>query len=361
MITEPRRMVRRRSRGKVEAAASDGPTSALGANGARQFTDGLAVIVLTYNRASTIDDCLDSLVRQSDPDFDVVVVDDESTDDTLEHVQRYASQLRIKVVANGSHVIARGRNIGLAASPQRIVAFLDSDDMAHPGWVAVIKETFARHPDVSLISGALEPSARTPVAKAIATNDTVARDLFGRGAMQFRAGNCAFNRDLYADVHFNEAFRYAEDLELFYRSQARYKWVLAPSMRIDHTSRETFGAYARQMYRYGKAKAHVSFMSGDFRTVDYVPLLLTISGAALALRRRSWIPALILVPFSLAEAVFVGISQRCAPGEAVLLFPAWLVKNTAWSAGLAQGLASLAISRELRRTLRAGPPRAQIS
>jgi len=287
------------------------------------FVDGLTVIVLTYDSATTVADCLDSLVAQSDPDFEVIVVDDASRDATVHIVEAYRPLLRLRVIANGSHVIAKGRNLGLAAAETNLVAYLDSDDRAHQGWVEAIKDTVARHPDASIFSGALVPLGRTAVAKAIATNDEAIRRFFGQGAVRFRGGNCAFNRSLYPDVRFNEEFRYAEDLELVYRSQPRHRWVHTTSMRVEHSSRDTLQAYATQMYRYGRAKAYVSYRSGDHRAVDYGPLLVCVAGAALALRKRSVFPALALVPFSLAEGTFVALAERCRPREAALLAPAW--------------------------------------
>ena len=59
-------------------------------------------------------------MSQSYQDFDVIVVDDDSTDETLYMVSEYSSRLRLTVTNNGSHNISRGRNIGLD-SPRLIL------------------------------------------------------------------------------------------------------------------------------------------------------------------------------------------------------------------------------------------------
>jgi hypothetical protein len=59
-----------------------------------------------------------------------------------------------------------------------------------------------------------------------------------------------------------------------------------------------------------------------------------------------------IVPFSLLEALFVVAYRRCRPAIAVLTFPAWMVKNLAWSAGIAHGMVNLARQPETRRRLR---------
>lgn len=68
----------------------------------------LTVVILTYNSAATIEECLNSLVSQRYQDFDVIVVDDDSTDETLYMVSEYSSRLRLTVTNNGSHNISRG-------------------------------------------------------------------------------------------------------------------------------------------------------------------------------------------------------------------------------------------------------------
>ena len=317
------------------------------------FRPGLTVVILTYNSAATLGACLDSLVGQADRDFGVVVVDDDSTDETLAIVASYSSRLRITVTRNGSHVIPRGRNIGLTASQTSVVAFIDSDDRAEPGWTRAIGTAFRDNPGTAMISGGLVPAYRTRIAQAIAVNDDAVRRLFGGGIMQFSAGNCAINRDIAPDAFFNENFRFAEDLELASRIGARYPWKHIPSMRIQVYSRETFRQYARQMYRYGFMKQYFSFTARTYRWLDYVPLALLIGGGLAGVALQSWWPLLLTVPFSLLEALFVVCYQRCPATVAALTMPAWVVKNLSWSCGVAHGLVALAMDGDTRRLLHA--------
>ncbi len=322
------------------------------------FRPGLTVVVLTYNSAATLGACLDSLAGQADGDFGVIAVDDDSTDETLAIVASYSSRLRITVARNGSHVIPRGRNIGLAASQTSVVAFIDSDDRAEPGWTRAIGTAFRDHPGTAMISGGLVPAYRTRIAQAIAVNDDAVRRLFGGGIMQFSAGNCAINRDVAPGTFFDEDFRFAEDLELASRMGARYRCQHIPGMRIRVYSRETFRQYARQMYRYGFMKQYFSFTARTYRWLDYVPLALLIGGGLAGVALRSWWPLLLTVPFSLLEALFVVCYQRCPASVAALTVPAWVVKNLSWSCGVAHGLVALAMDGDTRRLLHTKRPAA---
>jgi glycosyltransferase involved in cell wall biosynthesis len=313
----------------------------------------LSIVVLTYNSALTIQTCLDSLVNQEFADFETIVVDDDSNDDTVSVVSRYADRLRLSIVPNGSHNIPKGRNIGLDHSASDFVAFLDSDDAATVGWTKAIVKAFVDQPDLALIGGPLLPANRKLRAQAIGINDATVNHLIARGVMRYAAGNCALNRRILPGKAFDEEFRAAEDLELVARVQRHFLCSYEPDMQIFHTSRDSFRAYAQQMYRYGHMKMYFSFYERSYRFIDFIPLLvMLLSVVAAATTAAPWWVVLSIVPFSLAESLFVVAYRRCRPSIAVFTFPAWLTKNVAWSVGVGHGLFVLTIDRKTRRHLR---------
>ncbi len=269
--------------------------------------------VLTYNSATTVRECLDALTKQEFKEFDVIVVDDDSTDETLQIIATYERLLNISVIRNGAHNIPRGRNLALAASRSDLVAFVDSDDFAAEDWTKVIVDTCVERPELAAIAGNLNPIARNRTAKAIALNDATIRETVGRGIMQFCAGNCAINRTVLPGNVFNEGFRHGEDLELISRVQQEAEWLAVPSMVTHHASRGSLRAYARQMHAYGRAKARVGYRFNAYRWIDYFPLAMLIGGAAAAGALGSWWYLLALVPFSVLEAGYVIVHQRCSP------------------------------------------------
>jgi hypothetical protein len=317
-----------------------------------EHAQALSVVVLTFNSAATVEACLDSLVAQEFTDFDTIVVDDDSTDETLSIVSRYVSRLHLTVKGNGTHNIPRGRNIGLTASTSDLVAFLDSDDSATPNWTHVIMKTFAERPTLALIGGQFIFHHRTRTSEAIGLNDDAVRKLAARGVMQFSAANCAINQQVIPGPVFDEDFRAAEDLELVARVQRNFACSYVPEMRILHTSRDSFGAYAKQMYQYGFMKLYFDYCEGSYRWIDFVPLALMTVSVLVGLSVGPWWITLAIVPFSLLEALFVIVYQRCRLSVAPLTFPAWITKNVAWSAGIAHGAVSLALQPQKRRWLR---------
>jgi glycosyltransferase involved in cell wall biosynthesis len=93
----------------------------------------VSVIIPTYNRAADVARCLDSLVAQTFRDFEVLVCDDGSTDETADVVRRYSGRLELSYHwAENFGGPARPRNMGLRLARAAYVALLDSDDWWAP-------------------------------------------------------------------------------------------------------------------------------------------------------------------------------------------------------------------------------------
>ncbi len=109
----------------------------------------VTIVIPTYNRASLIGQALDSLSTQTLQDFEVIVVDDGSTDDTAAVLARHPLPVRY---VHTSHVgPAVARNIGMRAATGRYVAHLDSDDLYYPYKLAMQVEWLDRHPEIGMV------------------------------------------------------------------------------------------------------------------------------------------------------------------------------------------------------------------
>lgn len=86
------------------------------------------VIIPTYNRKLTLERAITSVLNQSYPDYQLIVVDDGSTDGTWEALQKYASHPQITLLRQENKGVSAARNAGVKASSHAWVSFLDSDD-----------------------------------------------------------------------------------------------------------------------------------------------------------------------------------------------------------------------------------------
>ena len=110
----------------------------------------VTVLIPTYNRADMILPALEGVWDQTHTDYDVVVVDDGSTDNTEQILQPVMSRIRYIKKENGGP--SSSRNVGLSHIDSDYVAFLDSDDRWEPTHLEMILKKFQEQPDLGLIT-----------------------------------------------------------------------------------------------------------------------------------------------------------------------------------------------------------------
>jgi glycosyltransferase involved in cell wall biosynthesis len=116
----------------------------------------VSVIVCTHNRADVLAGCLESLVGQtSEKDlFEVIVVDNNSTDATQEIARTFSSRVNgLRIVKELEQGLSNARNHGYREAAGRYVAYIDDDAMAYPDWIYQIISFAARHPEIQVFGG----------------------------------------------------------------------------------------------------------------------------------------------------------------------------------------------------------------
>lgn len=194
----------------------------------------VSVIIPTYNRAGELRRCLDSLISQTIGDFEVVVCDDGSTDNTAEVVTGYASLLDI-TYDYGSNFggPARPRNRGVRLARGRYVAFLDSDDWWVPTKLERSLEVLESGADVvfhdlwnvvhvhqpSYSQRIVSHQPRSPVFEdLLCTASSIPNSsIVVRLSMLLSIGEIAEDRDLIAVEDFDMLLRLAKVTERFVR------------------------------------------------------------------------------------------------------------------------------------------------
>ena len=108
----------------------------------------VSVIIPTFNRGWVVREALDSVLEQDYRNFELIVVDDGSTDDTGSILSSYGQ--RLKVITQPNRGVSAARNRGIAAARGDLIALLDSDDYWLPKKLAVQVEFFRQHPAVEI-------------------------------------------------------------------------------------------------------------------------------------------------------------------------------------------------------------------
>ena len=117
-------------------------------------TPWLSVIVPTYNGEAYLAGALSSIADEGDPDLECIVIDDGSTDSTLEIVQRFADRISVSV-RKGERTgnWAANSNLALSLSTGEYACFLHQDDFWLAGRLATVKELVRRYPEADLLLG----------------------------------------------------------------------------------------------------------------------------------------------------------------------------------------------------------------
>ncbi len=105
----------------------------------------ISVVIPAYNATGTIRETLNSVLAQTAPPDEILVMDDGSTDDTLAILRSYEPQ--VTVLQHTNKGPSAGRNALCAAATGDIIAFVDSDDVWHPQYLEVQRRLFLAHPD----------------------------------------------------------------------------------------------------------------------------------------------------------------------------------------------------------------------
>lgn len=234
----------------VERAYAEAPLPA------RATWPRVSVIVCSYNGSQTIRECCEGLQALDYPDYEVIVVDDGSTD----NVGAIAQSFGFRVIRTTNQGLSNARNTGLQAASGEIVAYIDDDAWPDSHWLTYLVATFMDSDHVGVGGPNLPPPGGARIAAAVANapggpthvllSDSIAEHIPGC--------NMAFRREaLLAVAGFDPQFRIAgDDVDLCWRLQER-SWTLgySPAAQVWHHRRTSVTAYLRQQLNYGKAEA----------------------------------------------------------------------------------------------------------
>jgi GT2 family glycosyltransferase len=217
----------------------------------------ISVVVASYNADRTLKACLESLGRLNYPDYEVILVDDGSTDSTPQIALLYS----VRCLRHEKNLgLSAARNTGIAAATGEIVAFTDADCRADEDWLYYLAGAFS----TGEYSGAGGPNLLPPEDSAVAAAVMASPGgpahvmLTDRQAEHIPGCNMAFYKWALVEVGlFDPVFRRAgDDVDLCWRlQQAGYKIGFSPGGFVWHYRRSTMGEYVKQQHGYGEAEA----------------------------------------------------------------------------------------------------------
>lgn len=238
----------------------------------------VSVIIPTYNSAHYVVEAVESVLAQTWQDFEILVIDDGSTDETEQVMRRYETPVRYIRQPNGGVAVARNR--GIAESKGKYVAFLDADDTWLPHKLERQIETLQRHPQyracysaLSIVDADLHPlginrSQRQGSAledlltrgNVIATPSSVLceRSLFDVGGFDPKLSQCA-DWDMWVRLAAQTEFLYLDEPLVTYRQHGTNMSRNAPLLEHDSMQVLTKGFAMRELSESLRAQRQTAF------------------------------------------------------------------------------------------------------
>lgn len=227
----------------------------------------VSVIVPNYNYAESLDLCLRSILDQTYPHLEILVVDDCSTDDSV----AVAEDMGVRVVSTGVNAgCGNARNVGAAHSTGEILCFVDSDVALAADAVAQAVAELSSDERIGCVCGieAPEPLLHETVVARYRGLQYHYWSISSEGDVSFLfPAMCVLRRDVYHDVGpFNPALKQTEEVDYGYRLSRRYRLVLTSRMRGRHDHDHELRGLLRKLFHRGRLRIPLYARARKFAT-----------------------------------------------------------------------------------------------
>ena len=246
-----------------------------------------SIIVPAFNVQVTMRQTLEALLAQTYADFEIIIVDDGSTDATPQIAAEFAADSRVHVVRQNNRGLAGARNSGIAAAEGAFIGFCDADDIWLPHKLSRHVAHLQANPKVGISyagsafidnEGILTGQAQRPRLKGIGASHIFKRNPIGNGsAPVIRRAVFAYKPhfEMQRSWYFDETFRQSEDIECWLRIVLTTNWGfeglpgLLTQYRINTTGLSA--ATDRQLAAWDRMVAKLTPLNPSFFAVNTKP------------------------------------------------------------------------------------------
>jgi GT2 family glycosyltransferase len=221
----------------------------------------VSVVICAYNADRTLEECLESLKHLRYPSFEVIVVNDGSTDGTQAIAERFPE---FRLINQENRGLSAARNVGIHEARGEVVAFTDADCAVDPDWLSFLVRRLCSEDFAGVGGPNLPPTEDGWVSDVVAHSPggpthVLLTDI---NAEHVPGCNMAFWRNHLLDVGaFDEVFCAAgDDVDICWRLQNQgYRIGYSPAALVWHRRRNTVRAYLEQQIGYGRAESQLRF------------------------------------------------------------------------------------------------------
>lgn len=271
----------------------------------------ISLVATVLNEGEHVHRLLESLVTQTRPPDEVVIVDGGSSDDTVANIERYADRLPLRVLVEPGCNISRGRNVAIAAAQGDIIAVTDFGVRLHETWLERLTQPLLDDPDCMVASGFFRAEMHTPFDLAMSATVLPLRDEISPETFLPSSRSVAFRKQAWQAVGgYPEWLDYSEDLVFDLRLKQRYgAFAFVPDALVDFRPRTSLRSFFRQYFLYarGDGKADLWRVRHAIRYLTYLVALPLIFILGWRVQPLLWLLYIV------GGAVYLGQAYRRLP------------------------------------------------
>jgi glycosyltransferase involved in cell wall biosynthesis len=222
-----------------------------------------SVVIPLYNKENFIVNTLNSVLAQTFSDFEVIIVNDGSTDSSDEKINQFTDS-RIRYFGKENEGVSTARNFGIEKAASDYITFLDADDLWFPNFLEAMAELIGKYPDKSVFSAAIEIETTKNIIPA---RYSIPKTDFEQIVDYFEASqaetvictSCAvFHKSVFENAGlFDITMKSGQDTDLWIRIGLKYKVVFCPQI------------LARYVYDIESLSKNKAFVSGKANFLKY--------------------------------------------------------------------------------------------
>jgi GT2 family glycosyltransferase len=243
-----------------------------------------SIVIPLYNRPQEIDELLNSLTKQSYLQFEVLIIEDGSTNDAKAIVAKYENSLDVKYFVKSNAGQGFARNYGFERAKGDFFVIFDSDCIIPADYLETVKDYLFEH-NLDAYGG---PDAAhdsfTPIQKAISyamTSPFTTGGIRGNakhiGQFHPRSFNMGVSREVFEKVGGFILTRLGEDIEYSIRIHENgFKIGLIPGAKVYHKRRTSFFQFYKQLHFFGRARINIyKHFPAELKLIHFFPAAFT--------------------------------------------------------------------------------------
>jgi glycosyltransferase involved in cell wall biosynthesis len=240
----------------------------------------VSILMTAYNREKYIGDAIESALASTYKNFELIVVDDCSTDNTLAIARQYeAKDERVKVYQNEVNLgDYPNRNNAASYAIGKYLKYLDSDDLIYDHGLEVFVKYMEKHPSVAIGICSTGDQLDSPFPKQFNPSETLRFHFFVKGILEGGPSGAIIRRDCFYEAGTFSGKRLIGDTELWLRIAARYPVLILPPSLIywrEHQGQE-----------YRSNDSEMTYFANSYPMIKES---LTHAGEALTEQEKKWI------------------------------------------------------------------------